>query len=535
MEDAQPIHYDNPSIPTVLSQDIFITNWILKCHAKGFLLGPFTESNCPIKNLYFSPLFTVLRPDFRQRVVCDLSHGKKEGGSINDCIVPFATEVQYISFVAVATFVHALGPGAYLWIVDAQDAYYRVPIKRKYWHYLAIKWAGVIFIFTSLQMGLSSACAIYQAFADAVLYIIKTKGAHLFVTVTGFCFIHHYLDDFFGGHPNAFIAKLQCEYVVYMFALLGIPTQWKKVKFPNWKQIILGWLYNTRQGTVSVPPNKVRAYTDLCTDLIRTRERGTNKKHLQHVKGCLQWASPAVFPGKIRLRNLEHAMHLECFDDYSKIILSPQVIDDLKWWRHALQFMNGVPLTWIISDPKVYHEYCWTDASTKLGLGGCTSTAHAFQFYNHQTIVKAVKSFRIGIDIALFELLAVYIMARLRCQDWTYKNVFFYCDNSTAAYALINQRASLSRFDLNYIVRKFAELSAEYHFRFYIKHIPGEENQVADALSRFKSGYRYGETDLSDFQFYPTQSAIDIANEIYADLLNTRTVPLNDGDPKLAR
>ena len=114
LEGAQPKYYDDPCIPTVLSQDIFITNWIVKCHAKRFLLGPFTKSNCPFKNLFFAPLFTVLRPDFRQRVVCDLSHGKKEGGSINDCIVPFATEVQYISFVAVATFVHALGPGAYL-------------------------------------------------------------------------------------------------------------------------------------------------------------------------------------------------------------------------------------------------------------------------------------------------------------------------------------------------------------------------------------------------------------------------------------
>ena len=51
---AQPTHYDNPSIPTVEWQDIAITNWIVKCHKKGFLLGPFTESNCPIKNLFFA-------------------------------------------------------------------------------------------------------------------------------------------------------------------------------------------------------------------------------------------------------------------------------------------------------------------------------------------------------------------------------------------------------------------------------------------------------------------------------------------------
>ena len=532
IDGAEPAYYANPSIPTVHSQDIFITNWIVKCHAKGFLLGPFTESNCPFKKLIFAPLFTVLKPDFKQRVVCDLSHGHRDDTSVNNCIKPKAKHVKYMSFREVAQFVHALGPGAYLWIVDAKDAYYRVPIKKKYWRYMAIKWLGVIFVFTSLQMGLASACAIYQAFADAVLYIIKTKGAHLFVTVSGFCFIHHYLDDFFGGHSNKYIATLQCEYVVHIFALLGIPTQWGKVKLPNWKQILLGWLYNTRAGTVSVPPDKVDAYCDACTNLIRSAG-ATGKKQLEHVKGCLQWASPAVYPGKIRLRNLEHALHLECYDYDSKIVLSRQVINDLKWWKFALKYMNGIPLTWVISDPDIFDEYIWTDASTKLGQGGCTSLGYAYQFYNHQTIAMAVNNFRAGIDIALFELLALYIMARLRCEDWNYKNIYFYCDNSTAAYGLMNQRAKLSRFDLNYIIRKFAELSAQFHFRFFVKHIPGEENEVADALSRFKSGYRFGDTDISEFQFFPSQRAIDTANNIFKELLNLRIVPRNDDDPKL--
>ena len=535
LDEAEPIHYDNPSVTTCRSQQVFITNWLVNCHKKGFLLGPFSQANCPFKNLVFSPLFSVLRPDFRQRIVCDLSYGKKEGGSVNNCIIPEASVVRYISFVEVATFVHSLGYGAYLWIVDAQDAYYRVPIKRKYWRFMAIKWFGVIFIFTSLQMGVSSACAIYQGFADAVLYIIKTKGAHLFVSVTGFVFIHHYLDDFFGGHHNYLIASLQCRFVVYIFALLGIPTQWKKVRFPDWNQILLGWLWNTRAGTVSVPPDKVRAYIDMCTQLIREQKRGTGKKHLEHVKGCLQWSSPAVYPGKIRLRNLEHAMHLECYGYDDIIYLSPLVIEDLKWWRFALQYMNGVPLTWVISNPKIYHEYVWTDASTKLGLGGCTSAGLAFQFWNHQTIMRAVKNFRCGIEIELLELLAVYIMARLRCQNWHYKNIYFYCDNSPASYGLMNQRAKLERRDMNYLIRKFAELSASYHFRFFIQHIPGEENQVADALSRFKNVYRHGIDDISDFQFIDTQRAIDIANEFFSDLLNPRKVPFNDGDPKLAR
>ena len=133
----------------------------------------------------------------------------------------------------------------------------------------------------------------------------------MFITVSGFIFIHHYLDDFFGGHPSEFVARAQCNFVVNTFALLGIPTQWKKVKFPSTQQKILGWLYDTVAQTVSVPPDKARRYRDMCTCLIQNKSHGTDKKSLEHVKGCLQWAAPAVFPGKIRLRNLEHAMHLD--------------------------------------------------------------------------------------------------------------------------------------------------------------------------------------------------------------------------------
>ena len=266
---SKPTYIDEPYISVSGDQQLAITYWILKRHAAGMLLGPFLPSNCPFDNLIFAPLFTVPRPDGLWRTVAHLSY-PRWGISVNDCIDEAAKRVTYITFQELAQFIYTLGTGAYLWVVDAKDAYYRVPVKKKYWGYMAIKWFGFIFVFTSLQMGLGSACALYQRFADAVLYIIRTKSPQLFWHAgLGIYCIHHYLDDFMGGHQQLSVALNQMEATYDWFHKLGIPTQAKKMKFPNQLQIILGWLWNTREQSVSLPEYKIVSYSAHVTRLIR--------------------------------------------------------------------------------------------------------------------------------------------------------------------------------------------------------------------------------------------------------------------------
>ena len=520
-------------VPTTVPQDLSITNWIVKCHQKGFLLGPFQDELLPYDVVYTSPLFTVSKPDFKRRVVCNLSHPKFNGVSVNDCIDPAAKAVQYISFVELCLFVYELGYDARLWIVDAQDAYYRVPIKEKYWKYMGIRWYGYVFLFTSLQMGLGSACAIYQAFADAVMYIIihnhKHKNRKLFIDDI-FIYIRHYLDDFFGGHSDPDVAKEQVLQVEFIFALLGIPTQRRKLRFPHWKQIILGWLFNTRLRTVSVPEDKVIIYCNKITIFIRERCSGTGKKEMEQLKGALQWAAPVVYPGKTRLRNLDYAMHLELYNYTDKIYANDLIIDDLKWFRRALKHANGVPLTWIIKDPHEFDDMAWVDAATTVGAGGCTRSGYAYQYLNRDTFYEIVKIFRNGIDIKLLEYIAIYVIAYLMRENWKFKNVKLFSDNPVVVSSLINQRAPLGRRDLHYLTVKFADLSAQYHFRFWVANIDGDDNDLADDLSRFKSQYRNNNLKFDDYKFVNANEAIDVANEIFMDLLNPKIVPLNKGD-----
>ena len=530
IQGAEPTFVDAPYIPVSTDQQLSITRWLVKRHAAGILLGPFTAENCPFKQLYYSPVFTVPRPDALWRVVAHLS-SPRWGVSINDCIPKESKEVAYIYFTELARFIHELGYDARLWVIDAKDAYYRILIKERYWKYMAIKWFGLIFVFTSLQMGLGSACAIYQRFADAVLYIIRTKHTALFVGAGGAIYARHYLDDFFGGHTDPIVALQQLQAAYDWFDKLGIPTQLKKVKFPHYMQIILGWLWNTRAGTVSLPPAKVRAYSAQVTRLIRERQKGTDRKELEQLDGRLGHASLGIYCGKAKQRNIQHALHLEAKSYSERIILNDLVISDLKWWLQALKYMNGIPLNWVFENPNTFDEEMWTDASLRGdellgGMGGCTNSGLAYQLDNRATKVRVVK-LRRQVDIKLMEMLAVYIFIRHMADKLQYKKIKIYCDNTTVVQSIIKKRGPLNRRDLHHIVDKICMLAVKYRFRFWIEHIAGDDNIMADRLSRFKKLYAIGSVDPNNFQYILRDTMVSYANEVLVDMLNYRKVPQN--------
>ena len=140
-------------------------------------------------------------------------------------------------------------------------------------------------------------------------------------TSAGIYCIHHYLDDFFGGHLDPSITLQQMEATYDWFYRLGIPTRLKKLKFPHWLQIFLGCLWNTRARTVSLPDYNVKLYTAHVTRLIREQQKGTDKKELEKLNGELGHTSEVIYCGKAKQRNIEHALHLEAKDYHTKIYL----------------------------------------------------------------------------------------------------------------------------------------------------------------------------------------------------------------------
>ena len=150
-------------IPLNVSQKKGISDWVLKLHSKGYMAGPFDENyNFPFGKLYIAPLFAVPKPDGKWRPIVHLSYKPSEDMfSVNDLLCEYMKTVQYVRFIEVVNLVNNAGKGAFIFLIDAQDAYYRVPIAADDWKYMGIRWAKKLWVFQSLQMGCSSSPRIY--------------------------------------------------------------------------------------------------------------------------------------------------------------------------------------------------------------------------------------------------------------------------------------------------------------------------------------------------------------------------------------
>ena len=119
------------------------------------------------------------------RLIMDLSSPKNF--SVNDGIDPALSSLSYVSIDHLSSLILSLGRGALLVKADIKEAYRMVPIHPQDQRLLGVQWRGEIFIDRRLPFGLRSAPKIFSAVADALQWILSTKGITHSL---------HYLDDY---------------------------------------------------------------------------------------------------------------------------------------------------------------------------------------------------------------------------------------------------------------------------------------------------------------------------------------------------
>ena len=69
-----------------------------------------------------------------------------------------------------------IGRDYYLASVDLQNAYYSVPVQTDYCKYLRFYWNGVLFQYTSLLNGLSSAPRVFNKIMKPLFSKLRSEG-----------------------------------------------------------------------------------------------------------------------------------------------------------------------------------------------------------------------------------------------------------------------------------------------------------------------------------------------------------------------
>ena len=480
----------NIFIPLANDEKHAITQWILKGVTRGYIAGPFDPSHEFGFNLHLSPLFVVRQPN-KLRPVAHLSYSKNGTVSVNELVREAEKSVQYINFRELVTLIHAAGEGAYLFIVDAEDAYYRVPIKQSMIKYMGLKWCKKLWIFLSLQMGLASACKIYTRFADAIEYIVVRKNQK-YAFKNGIQLIRHYIDDFFGCHPDKETAKLLYKQLIKWFRRLGVPTRPDKCHPPNTEQTILGWLFDTVSQMASLPDDKRTHILKMIANILSNGI--VDLKLLEKIVGKLQHAATLIFPGKAFVRRLEVAMYCLKLNYGEKIILSEFILEDLRWWQQTLSLKQTVSQSfdWILRNPDSADFTIYTDAATRHGVGGWMGT-QCFQIRWEDTRLhelvaqrkKYISDTEEAVDIFFEEYLGSVTAVLLWAPLLVNKTVTIFNDNPGAAAAMIRKAPPLHRLDCQYLTRLLCQTAVKFNFKFWAVHLDGKHNKLADALSRF--------------------------------------------------
>jgi hypothetical protein len=433
----------------------------------GRIAGPFKER--PIHNLIVSPIGLVPKSEKGKfRLIQHLSH--PEGGSINDGINKEVCVVQYTKFDVAVQLVANVGISACMAKADIQSAFRLLPIHPQDFGLLGMKIEEDFFVDKALPMGASCSPALFEKFSTFLEWVVRKEANSEKII--------HYMDDFFFCGIADEFSSSSCKYLVDCFEKvcqnLGVPLASDKSVGPVTKLVFLGLEIDSIRQLVTVPQEKLLTIVGKINKALRGEK--ITLKELQSLVGSLSFICRAVTPGRAFLRRL---IDLQCGikQSWYKIRLSVGAKADLRMWVVFLNDFNGSTIfsdrVWL-GDQDVQF---FTDASGSVGFG------FFFDGRWFQGKWPSVK-FALEHSIAWLELFPIIVASALWGDQLKGKKIVLRCDNESVV-AIINKQTSKCQ-SLMKLVRFFVLQCLKNNVIFCARHVPGKDNNIADALSRFQ-------------------------------------------------
>ena len=437
-------------------------NTELRYHA---IAGPFRNNPFP-QPLICCPLQTVpKRGSSKRRVVMDLSfppHASVNIGIPDSFYLNEPYKLRLPGIDRLCEFILQLGQGCLLYKLDLQRAYRQIPIDPKDYHLLGFRFNNLLYFDTRCPFGLKTSAMICQRTTKAVVHCFTQLGFLADV----------YLDDFYGADLPA-RASTAFTSLKQLLQELGLQTSPDKDSPPSTKMVCLGIDVDSEEMSLSVPPFRVQ---ELLQELSLWSQRSRyTKKQLQSLLGKLSFVTACVKPGRIFMARL-----LSNLRSFSKSRSSCPISDDMRadisWWSSFLPLFNGVSLI-KASSCDFSDLHFATDASLTGGGAICLDECFHFQF--SPDILTGAS------HISSLELYTIVVAVQFWAPKLRHRKFIVSCDNQ-AAVTVINSGSTKDYF-MQRCLRQLWFSAAVFDFELQARHIPGDHNVLADALSRWDS------------------------------------------------
>ena len=214
--------------------------------------------------------------------------------------------------------------------IDLHHAYRIIPVHADDHSLLGIKWGTDTFVDVALPFGLRSAPKIFSAFADALAWVLWSRGIRWQL---------HYLDDFlFLGPPSSTTCARSLDQALATCKELGVPVATQKTERPTTRLTFLGIQIDTDAMCLSLAQDKLARIRSLVLAW-RNRQAAT-RRELQSLIGHLSHAAFVVLPGRTFLRRMIDLMKIAKAPKHH-VRLTAEFRSDLQWWALFLSEWNG--------------------------------------------------------------------------------------------------------------------------------------------------------------------------------------------------
>jgi hypothetical protein len=257
---------------------------------------------------------------------------------------------------------------------------------------------------------------------------------------------------------------------------------------------VLGWIFNGKNFTIKLPSKKCQEIIIFIRKILKIKRPSLNK--YQKLAGKLQHASFGIPGGTGLFTPIQMAMS----GNPSFIPLTSELKCILKDWQHMIKYMDDNP-TSVLQLVQNYPDYIGYSDSCGIGTGGTWSsgTKHLSPFLwqlrwpadiENSLVTSSNPSGTITMnDLELAGMVLNWYALECNVTNLRHHHIANFCDNTSAVAWAYRLRTSKSRI----AGRLLRLLSIRIHSRQASSLLPmniaGEENIMADVVSRaFKDG-----------------------------------------------
>ena len=404
----------------------------------------------PVPGQYISTLFLV---------------EKKGGGSrpvINLKRLNHLVKYEHFQMEGLGTLINLVQEGEFLSKLDLKDAYFTVPMHLRDRKYLRFQWRGKLYEFQVLPFSLSSAPRVFTRVMKAPIAFLRRLAFRNVV----------YLDDFCLTNSEG-NARSKTLATAWFLSKLGYVINWKKSSVhPTQREEFLGFVIDTIQLMIFLPPEKVLKITALCVDLLE--KRCCSLRTLASLIEKLQNASTANLPAPLHYRFMQMSSIKGLARNHQSYVasvdLTGPVLEELRWWVRNLRSWNGK--SFINPDPQL-DVVITTDASLSGWGAECQGITTQGQWSEEERTQ----------HINVLELKAAELALKSFTHLWQGSRVRFRLDNTTAVSQILKMGSPRSLRCL-VVTQEIWEHVLLHKSTAIAQHLPGKENVIADHQSR---------------------------------------------------